>query len=195
MQSFQSRIMLAGLAATLWMTAPLLRADDGSNGPSIQKVTFTFTSGSPNATTMDVYGTGFGSAVKPTVTIDGIVPAVALFTDQKITVVLGALNLSSGNYRVTVKSNSKNSGGDDSKKTDTFDATIVGPASVLSLVAGKSCPANTYLSGFDSYGAFVCTPLPSPAPSPSPAPAPSPSPAPAPAPSPTPSPAPGPNPV
>lgn len=190
----------ASLALGLLAVAPALRADD-SNTLDIQKVTFTFVSGSSNPTQMDIYGSGFGASVKPTVTIDGILPNVSLFTDSRITVTLAPPTLNAGNYRVTVKANSKSNGGDDSKKTGIFDATIAAPApapvSVATLLGNKSCPANTYLSGFDAAGNLSCTPLPAPtpAPAPAPAPAPSPSPAPAPAPAPAPSPAPAPAPA
>jgi hypothetical protein len=70
----------ASLALGLLCVAPALRADDDKdkNDIDIQKVTFTFVSGNPNPTQMDIYGSGFGASVKPTVTIDGLLPNVSL---------------------------------------------------------------------------------------------------------------------
>lgn len=201
--------LASSLALGLLLATPAMCADD-PNAVDIQKVTFTFNSGDPNPTQMDIYGTGFGATAKPTVTIDGLLPNISLYTNTRITVTLAPPLLAAGNYRITVKSNAKSNGGDDSKKTGIFDATIAPPAptvTLASLLGNKSCPANTYLSGFDALGGLSCTPLPAPPPSPAPAPspapgpnpapapAPAPSPAPAPAPAPAPSPAPGPNPV
>lgn len=169
----------------------------------ISKITFTFNSGSPFPSTMDIYGSGFGT-VKPTVLIDGFSRNATLFTDQKVTVDVATPRLDPGAYLVTLTPNSKSSSGDDSKKTVTFSASVgLSPSGLLSLLAGKACPSGNFVTGFDNTGNLVCAPPPAPAPSPSPAPSPapapapspSPAPAPAPAPSPAPAPAPGPDPT
>ena len=172
------------MSAALLGSAGRAMAQSG-NPPAITKITFTFNSGSTSPSQMDIYGAGFGT-VKPSVTVDGLLPAVIQFTDQRVTVDFGSAILAPGTYLVTLTPNSKSSAGDDSKKTATFAATVgMSPASFL---AGRACAPNTFLIGFDGSGGLVCQPAAAPAPASNPSPAPPPSPGPAPAPAPGPDP-------
>lgn len=120
---FKQRIVLlfAGLALAAG-SAQRLSAKDGKP-PIIQKVTFTFTSGNPVPTEMDIFGTGFGTG-KPFVSLDGFTQAVTLFTDTRVTV--SPVNVvDAGSYRLTLTRTPSSEG----NGTAVFDVTIgtVGP--------------------------------------------------------------------
>jgi hypothetical protein len=117
------------MAAAIVLAAGLsqqLAADD-QNPPAIQKVTFTYTSGNPQPTAMDIFGQNFGT-VRPAVTLDGITQAVTLFTDTHVTISpLSPTAITPGSYQLTLL---RLSGGkSEDQRAVSFDVTIgaVGP--------------------------------------------------------------------
>ena len=93
--------LLVALAA-----ASTLLAED-NKAAKIDKVTFTYDSGSPAPVEMDIFGSGFGTRVPPTVLIDGLQQTVTMFTDNHIAI--APAGISSGAYRLKVVSNGHHS--------------------------------------------------------------------------------------
>lgn len=105
---------------------PQLAAENGKT-PVIQKVTFTFTSGDPNPTQMDIYGLNFG-AVKPSITLDAFTQGVIQFTDTHVTVSpLTPMTIDPGSYLLTLTR--AGAGDSEDQHTVQFHVTIgtVGP--------------------------------------------------------------------
>jgi hypothetical protein len=116
------------LAAAFALAACLsqrLEADDNKT-PIVQKVTFTFTSGNPNPSEMDVFGQNLGTGM-PIVTLDGIGQAVTLFNDTHVTVSPLTPGIGPGSYLMTLMR--LTGGGNDAQRTAIVDVTIgaVGP--------------------------------------------------------------------
>jgi len=113
------------LLVALVATASTLMADD-SKAAKIEKVTFTYDSGNSAPVEMDIFGSGFGNRVPPTVLIDGLQQSVTMFTDTHIAI--APAGISSGAYRLKVVNNSHR-GDDGGSRSAEFDLTIgaVGP--------------------------------------------------------------------
>ena len=105
----------------------LLAAD--RSAPVIQNVRFTFQSGNPSPTQMDIVGANFGT-VTPVVTLDGLKQAVTLFTDTMITVApVTPQTLAPGSYVLSVTNMTPAPGVSSASLVGEFDVTVgeVGP--------------------------------------------------------------------
>jgi tail collar domain/collagen triple helix repeat protein len=118
--------LVIGLLVALLATASTLLAED--NKPTkIDKVTFTYDSGNPVPVEMDIFGSGFGSHVTPTVLIDGLQQTVTMFTDTHIAI--APAGISSGAYRLRVVNNGHHANENGGSAAAQFYLTIgaVGP--------------------------------------------------------------------
>ncbi|HWG49817.1 MAG TPA: phage tail protein [Candidatus Acidoferrales bacterium] len=108
--------LLVALAA-----ASTLLAED-NKAAKIDKVTFTYDSGNPAPVEMDIFGSGFGTRVPPTVLIDGLQQTVTMFTDNHIAI--APAGISSGAYRLKVVSNGHHSNDTGGSSSAQFYLTI-----------------------------------------------------------------------
>lgn len=98
--------LVIALLVALLATASTLLAED-NKAAKIDKVTFTYDSGNPVPVEMDIFGSGFGNRVPPTVLIDGLQQTVTMFTDTHIAI--APAGISTGAYRLKVVSNGHHS--------------------------------------------------------------------------------------
>jgi Phage Tail Collar Domain/Collagen triple helix repeat (20 copies) len=109
------------LAIALFNPSALF-ADDHTQGPIINKVSYTYDPNNPIPVAMDIFGKGFGDSVQPTVIIDGLQQTVTMFTDTHL-VILPA-GIAEGSYRLVVVNNTRLESNEVRKRRASFDVTI-----------------------------------------------------------------------
>jgi hypothetical protein len=131
----RSRVSVSTLFVILMFAALPLAAfadegkSEGRRAPAIDKVTFSFTAGNTNPVKIEIFGHGFGSALAPTVNIDGAAQPVQSYSDTDVVVNLASAHLPAGAYTLTLTNNSRRHEDDDERRTARFEVTIgaVGP--------------------------------------------------------------------
>ena len=96
---------------------------------SIERVAFSFASGNPSPTQMDIFGKNFGAG-RPTVVLGGVVQTVSQFSEGHVVVApLSPAQLPAGSYRLTLSHKSKVQDHDDDDGTATFEVAVgaIGP--------------------------------------------------------------------